>query len=121
MQWLTWAYVDLRAAESAEYEVALETVITPFGAGHLLMYAILVGAGVAWLGWAIRRSPLSHRLVAPADTIVGAATALTAAGSLLLGLEGGGDGHWLFNVATLCLPLCYLWAAALALDVSRGT
>ncbi|MHC3438320.1 hypothetical protein ACYJ1Y_09515 [Natrialbaceae archaeon A-gly3] len=121
LQWLTWAYVDVRAAESGEYDLALETVIEPFGAGHLLAYGVLVGGGIAFLGWAVVRSELHrHRPVGWAGVVVGIAAAITAVISLLAVLSGGGDGHVLFNISTLLLPVGYLWAAILGIVLYAG-
>lgn len=120
VQWVTWAYVDLRAAEQSGYDQALATVITPFGAGHVLMYGVLVGSGIAWLGWAVARSRVLSRWTGLAGTVVGAATVAVATLSLLAALEGGGDGHLLYNVATLLLPVCYLWAGAVAIGLYRN-
>ncbi|WP_312910986.1 hypothetical protein [Natronosalvus caseinilyticus] len=119
LQWVTWAYVDLRAAEADGYDLALETVITPFGAGHLLMYAILIGGGVALLAWALARTRAARRGLSLAGVAVGALTVGTAVLSTLAGLGGGSEGHWLFDVATLLIPLCYLWAMAVGIDLYR--
>ncbi len=119
IQWLTWAYVDVRAAEQADYELALATVITPFGAGHVLMYAILLGAGIAWFAWALVAATVVGRVTGSVGVVVGVLTAAVAAVSLLAALEGGGDGHWLYNVATILLPVCYLWAGFVAVQLYR--
>lgn len=109
LQWVTWAYVDLRAARQDQYELFVETILTPFGAGHVLMYGVLLGAGVAFLGWALVHS-LGYKYAGWAGFVAGTLTVLAAAVSILSALEGGGDGHWLYNAATLLLPVCYLWA-----------
>lgn len=119
VQWVTWAYVDVRAARHEEYELALETVIVPFGAGHVLMYGVFLGAGIAFLGRGLARSHYSHRYVGRAGVAVGVLTVLAVSISMLTALEGGSDGHWLYNVATLLLPVCYLWSGAVGLDLYR--
>lgn len=119
LQWVTWAYVDVRAARSEGYEIVLETVITPFGAGHVLMYGILLGAGVAFLGWEFVGSRRDQGLHGWGGIAVGSLTVLAATLSLLAVLEGGGDGHWLFDVATLLLAVCYLWAMGVGIGFYR--
>lgn len=119
LQWVTWAYVDVRGARSDGHDLVLETIIEPFGAGHLLMNCILVGTGVALLGWAFRRSPLSHRYVDWAGIVLGVLTATLAAISLVAVFGGGSEGYVLFDIATLLLPVLYLWAMALGLDIYR--
>ena len=119
LQWVTWAYVDVRAARSDDHELVVGTVLEPFGAGHLLMYCILVGTGVALLGWALRRLTLSHRYVDWAGIVLGVLTATLAMISLVAVFGGGSDGHVLFDIATLLLPVLYLWAMALGVDSYR--
>lgn len=60
-QWAILMYIDVQAAQNAptdEYERILEALISPIGAGHALMYGMLVGSGVHFLagGFAARRS-----------------------------------------------------------------
>lgn len=119
LQWVTWAYVDVRGARSDGHDLVLETVVEPFGAGHLLMYCILVGSGVALLGRALRRSAFTHRLVGWAGVALGGLTVAAATVSLVAVFGGGSEGHVLFDVATLLLPVLYLWAMAVGVDVYR--
>lgn len=119
LQWVTWAYVDVRAARTGEHDLVLDAVIVPFGAGHLLTYCLLVGTGVACLGWALRRTSVTHRYVGWAGFALGALTVGTAGISLVFAFSGGSDGHPLFNAATLLLPVVYLWASVVGIAVYR--
>ena len=121
VQWVTWAYVDVRSAEHDEYELALETVIVPFGAGHVLMYGVFLGVGVTFFAWGITRTGFTRPAVSWAGVVVGTLTVLTVTVSLVGALEGGSDGHWVYNVATLLLPVCYLWAGVVGISVYSGT
>lgn len=115
LQWTTWAYVDALAATNDQYDVFLETVISPFGAGHALMYGLLVGSGSALLGWSLRRTQLTHRLVAWAGVAAGTILAVATTGVLLAATKSV-----LFVGTVLLFPLPYLWTVALAVDLSRG-
>ena len=68
LQWVTWAYVDLRASAHEGYEAALATVITPFGAGFAL------------LGRALAKSGSAPAALATAGVVIGGATVVTASG-----------------------------------------
>lgn len=120
LQWVTWAYVDVRAARENEHGVVLETIIVPFGAGHLLMYGLLLGTGIALLGWALRQTELTHRTVPWVGVILGAVTALSWTMTLLFAMGGGENGHILFDLATLLLPLLYLWGMILGISMFLG-
>lgn len=119
LHWVTWAYVDVRGARSADHDLVLDTVVEPYGAGHLLVYIILVGTGVALLGWALRRTKLTHRSLNWAALVLGALAVGTATVSLVAVFGGGSEGHVLFDVATLLLPLIYLWGMAIGVDLYR--
>lgn len=119
LQWVTWAYVDVRAARGEEYDLLVDALIAPFGAGHALTYGVLVGSGVALLGWGVVRNGPDTRLVGWIGTLTGSVALVTAMASLLTVAEGGGDGTLLYNVAILSLPACYLWALLVGLVLYR--
>ena len=119
LQWLTWAYVDVRGARSDGHDLVFETVIEPFGAAHLLMYGILLGSGIALLGWALRRTRITHRLVDWTGVGLGLLTVGTATMSLVAVYGGDSVGRTVFDIATLLVPMLYLWAMALGVDISR--
>lgn len=114
LQWTTWAYVDSLAASHDQYDVFLDTVISPFGAGQALMYGHFMGVGVALLGWALRRTQLTHRAVAWAG--VGAGTILAIATTVVL---LAATKSALFVATILLFPLPYLWAVTLTFDIYR--
>lgn len=117
IQWVTWAYVDVRAARRDGHDVVLETIIVPFGAGHLITYGLLLGAGIALLGWALRRTDLTHRYVAWSGVIIGVVTVFLWVSTLLFAMGGGDDGHVVFDVGTLFLPVLYLWGMVLGASI----
>uniref|UniRef100_A0A8A2VL51 Uncharacterized protein n=1 Tax=Haloterrigena alkaliphila TaxID=2816475 RepID=A0A8A2VL51_9EURY len=112
--------MDVRGArETDRSELLLDAIIVPFGAGHLLMYAILMGAGIALFGWAIRQTEFVSRYVAGTGVGLGVITILTALYPLLLGLGGGSEGHVLFDIATLLIPVLYVWTMVVGVLVYR--
>ena len=117
LQWVTWAYVDVRGARSDGHDLVFEAVIEPFGAAHLLMYSILLGSGIALLGWALRRTRITRRLVDWTGIALGVLTVGTATISLVAVYGGDSVGRALFDTATLLLPVLYLWAMALGGDI----
>lgn len=119
LQWVTWAYVDVRGAREGERGLILDAIVVPFGAGHLLTYCILLGTGIAFLGWALRRTALVHRYVGWAGVALGVLTVGTATISLVAAFGGGSEGHVLFDTATLLLPVLYLWAMVLGIGIYR--
>lgn len=54
LQWATWTYVDVLAAQHDQYDPLLEALISPYGAGHALTYGILVMFGIRRGGIRIR-------------------------------------------------------------------
>lgn len=120
LQWATWAYVDVRAARVVEHELVLETLIVPYGAGHLIGYGLLVGTGIALLGWALRRTDLTHRYLPGSGVILGIVTVLFWIITLLFAMGGGDDGHVLFDIATIFIPVLYLWGLILGISIIRS-
>jgi hypothetical protein len=113
LQWVTWAYVDVQDARDAECgDVVLDAIVVPFGAGHLLTYAILPETGIALFGWALRRTEPVPGYVAAVGAALGAFTVLAALSPLLAAAAAGSDGHMVFDVATLLPPVPYPWATA---------
>lgn len=120
LQWVTWAYVDVRGAREGEQDVVIDSIIVPFGAGHLLMYAVLLGSGIALLGWALNRTNLLYRYVDWIGVGLGILTVGLAVISLVSAVGGGSEGHVFFDIATLLLPVLYLWAAVVGIAVYRS-
>lgn len=120
LQWVSWAYVDVRgAAETERDELLVDAIVVPFGASHLLVYAILLGTGVALLGWALRRTERTRPYVGWSGVGLGTLTAGLAVFPLLAAVGGGSEGHLVFDVVTLLLPVLYLWALVVGVSVYR--
>lgn len=83
------------------------------------MYCLILGSAIALLGWALRGTRITHRLVDWSGVVLGIFTVGIATVSLVAGFGGGSDGNVLFDTATLLLPALYLWAMVLDADVSR--
>lgn len=114
LQWATWAWVDVLAAQSDQYALILDTVIAPFGSGLSLMYGMLVGSGVGFLGWETRRTQLTHRFIGWIGVGIGVAAVLGNVAVLL-----SASKNVLFAGTTLLIPLVYVWVFVFALDLYR--
>lgn len=84
LQWTAWVYVDVMARRTGGHELLLDPLLHPFGTAHALMYGVLVGGGVAFLGWGLAQADPTHRYVDRTGVVVGATTVLVATVSLLL-------------------------------------
>lgn len=121
LQWVSWAYVDVRGATEADRPAVIrDTIVVPFGASHLLIYAILLGTGVALLGWALWRTEITHPYLGLAGVALGTATATLAVFPLLGAVGGGSEGHVVFDIVTLLLPIIYLWTLGLGISIYRS-
>ncbi|NHN46578.1 hypothetical protein G9464_03060 [Halostella sp. JP-L12] len=117
LQWTTWVYVDVVAHQRGAHSELLEPLLHPFGTGHMLMYGILVGGGVAATGWGLRRLPATHRTIDYAGIAVGAATVAAAATALLTVAPVRSPT----SLATIgLLAADYAWVAVLGTALYRG-
>jgi len=117
LQWTTWVYVDVVAYQQGAHEMLLEPLFHPFGTGHMLMYGVLVGGGVAATAWGLRREAATHRAIDYAGIAVGAATVLAAAVALLTLAPVRSPP----SLATIgLLAACYGWITVLGVALSRG-
>lgn len=119
LNWAAWAYVDVRGGGEAEHEVVLEVLVVPYGAGHLLVAALILGAAVAWLAWALSLTELAHHGISLIGAPLGLITVVLAAGSLVFAVDGGEDSHLMFDAVTVMLPVIYFWVIVLSLDSYR--
>lgn len=83
LQWAAWVYVDVIAYRHGGHELLFETLLHPFGTAHALLYGVLVGGGVACLGWGLNRAGVTHPAVGWTGVAVGTAAVSTATASLL--------------------------------------
>ncbi|ELY39011.1 hypothetical protein C496_16507 [Natronorubrum tibetense GA33] len=109
----------MRGAQEGEHDAVVDSIIVPFGAGHLLMYAILLGSGIALFSWALNRTALTHRYVNWSGVGLGTLTVVLAVISLVSAVGGGSEGHVVFDIATLLLPILYLWTAVVGISIYR--
>lgn len=116
LQWATWTYVDVLAAQHDQYDPLLETLISPYGAGHALTYGILVSSGVAFLGWELHHTQLTHRVVSWAGVALGIVGFL---GMGIVLVIASAPRTIPFGIVILLLPLFYLWALSIAINIYR--
>ena len=117
LQWTTWVYVDVIAYGHGAHDLLFDPVLHPFGTGHALMYGVLVGGGVACLGWGLTRTRLTPPALDRAGIAVGTAAVLAAGTSLLTFAPVRSPA----SLATiLLLAVSYGWLFALGVVRSRG-
>lgn len=118
LQWAAWSYVDVLAASQDQYDLLLDGLISRFGAAHAIMYAMLVGGGVAALGWTLRRRQVTHRYIDRLGVVLGAITVVIGMATLLA-VSAPWTSPMLFGATVLLIPLSYLWTSLVAVDISR--
>lgn len=116
LQWTTWVYVDVVAYQQGAHGSLLESLFHPFGTGHMLMYGVLVGSGVAATGWGLRQLMVTQRAVDYAGIVVGAATVVAAVAALLTVSPVRSPP----SLATIILlAVDYAWVAVLGITLYR--
>jgi hypothetical protein len=76
LQWATWVYVDVIAYQQNAHETLSAPILHPFGTGHMLMFAIIIGSAITTLTLALAETQLIHRLLRWLGGLVGVTTAL---------------------------------------------
>lgn len=117
LQWTAWVYVDVKAYSLGAHEALLEPLLHPFGTAHMLMFAVLVGGGVASLAWSYRASGRTHPLVAVLGVTVGVAAVGAASVSLL---SFAGVRTPLSLATILLIAANFAWLFAFGTSVLRG-
>lgn len=116
LQWTTWVYVDVVAYQRGAHPQLLDPLLHPFGTGHMLMYGVIVGTGVAVLAWGCIRTERTPRAIDYAGVAVGTATVLAAVTSLVT----FGDVKSATGLATiLLLAVNYGWLTVFGIVLYR--
>lgn len=117
LQWTAWVYVDVKAYTVGAHEALLEPLLHPFGSAHMLMFAVLVGGGVASLAWSHRSSWRTHPLVDASGVVVGV-SAVGAASASLLSFAGVRSPLGLATI--LLIAVNFAWIFVHGTNVLRG-
>lgn len=83
LQWATWVYVDVIAYQQNAHEMLSLPLLHPFGTGHMLMFAIIIGSAITALAAALARTRLTHRALSWLGGPVGVMTALAGVVALV--------------------------------------
>lgn len=77
-QWATWVYVDIIAYGHGAHEPLFDPLLHPFGTGHMLMYAGLIGAGTAALAAGLATSDIASPSLDRTGLVLGLVTLIVA-------------------------------------------
>jgi len=83
LQWATWVYVDVIAYQQGTHETLSSPLLHPFGTGHMLMFAIIIGSAITALALALAKAGLTHRAIPWLGGLVGVLTVLAGTVSLV--------------------------------------
>lgn len=83
LQWATWVYVDVIAYRQSAHETLSPPIIHPFGTGHMLMFAIIIGSAVTALAVALAGTQLVHRVLPWIGSLVGVTTTIAGVVALV--------------------------------------
>ncbi len=118
LQWATWVYVDIIAYTQGAHDPLFDPLLHPFGTGHMLMYAALVGAGTASLAAALADSDLATPHLDRTGLVLGVGTSLVAVSALAM----VADVRAPISLATIGLTaLVYGWIFVRGLVLARPT
>lgn len=117
LQWTAWVYVDVKAYQEGAHEALLEPLLHPFGTAHMLMFAVLIGGGVALLAWSHRSSAKTHQVVNYLG--IGAGVTTVVAGSTSL-LSFAPVRHPVSLATILFIAVNYAWLLVHRTDVILG-
>ncbi len=114
LQWTTWVYVDVIAYEQGTHSILLPALFHPFGTGHMLMFAIIIGSTITTLAWALPKITLIHRVIPWFGGIIGMST-LFAGGVSLLTFAAVRSPSSLFAILSIAISFAWLFAVGVAL------
>jgi acyl-CoA synthetase (AMP-forming)/AMP-acid ligase II len=83
LQWATWVYVDVIAYQQNAHEMLSLPLLHPFGTGHMLMFAIIIGSAIAPLAMSLAGTGLTHRALPWLGGLVGVMAALAGVVALV--------------------------------------
>lgn len=83
LQWATWVYVDVIAYQQGAHETLSPPILHPFGTGHMLMFAIIIGSAITALALALAGIGLMHRAIPWIGIFVGVLTVVAGVVSLV--------------------------------------
>lgn len=83
LQWATWVYVDVIVYQQGAHELLSAPILHPFGTGHMLMFAIIIGGAITALAWALAHTTAIHRAIPRIGGLVGVLTVSAGVASLV--------------------------------------
>jgi hypothetical protein len=83
LQWTAWVYVDVFAYRQGSHDLLSAPLLHPFGTAHMLVFAVLVGSGVATFARALAPTDVTGRAIPWLGLGIGALTVLSATVAIL--------------------------------------
>lgn len=119
LQWLAWTYVDVLARRSGEHELLHPSILHPFGTAHALLYAALLGSGVALLARRLARTETTatHRVLNWAGVALGATAVAASLASLAAVLD---VPHPVVLAVVLLTGALHAWLLAAGASLARA-
>lgn len=117
LQWTTWVYVDIIAYQAGTHGILLPALFHPFGTGHMLMFAIIIGGAITSLAWALAQTPLIHWALPWLGGFAGVVTIVAGATSLLTFASVRSP---ISLLAIVSIAISFAWFFVLGVSVHRN-
>ena len=117
LQWTTWVYVDVIVYQQGAHELLSTPLLHPFGTGHMLMFAVIIGSAVTALAWTMASTTVTHRAIAWLGGLIGVLTVVAGIISLVTFAAVRAPTSL---VAIVSQALSFAWLFVLGVALSRG-
>lgn len=117
LQWATWVYVDVIAYRQGAHGSLSPPILHPFGTGHMLMFAIIIGSAITVLARALAHTTLTGRAIPWLGALVGVLTVVAGVVSLVTFAPVRAMTSL---VAIVSQALAFAWLFVLGIALYRG-
>lgn len=117
LQWTAWVYVDVIAYKQGAHAILLPALFHPFGTGHMLMFAIIIGSAIMSLSWALTQTDLTHWVIPWIGGLVGLITIFAGVASLLTFAAVRSP---ISLLAIVSIAISFAWLSVLGVAVHRN-
>jgi hypothetical protein len=117
LQWATWVYVDVIVYRQGAHELLSAPLLHPFGTGHMLMFAVIIGSVITALAWTLASTESTHRAIAWLGGLIGVLTVVAGVASLVTFAPVRAPTSL---TAIVAQALSFAWVFVLGAALSRG-